>query len=150
MFDSAFGKSLKASAISRGRLQEELLRVVAQALRIAEGFARADAEQHVVRMGIGFAQVVDVVGADERQTQIARDSRQAAIHGALLLDPVPLHLEKKVIGAQDVAVRRGRADRPFLLLVRWASSATSPLRQLLRPISPFACAASSSLSMRGL
>src|SRR2546422_2736933 len=100
--------------------QEELPRLVAQPLRIAESFARADAQQDVMWMRVAVAQVVDVVGADEAQAEILRNRRDAAVDDALLLDAVPLHLEKKVLGAEDVLVRGRRVARFPLLLMREA------------------------------
>ena len=106
------------------RLQEELLRLVPQPLLIAERLARADAQQHVVRVGVRLPQVVHVVRADERQAEIARQRGQRAVHGPLLVDAVPLHFEEEVAGAQDVAVRGGRVVRFPVLAVG------QPLRDL--------------------
>ena len=78
----------------------------------------ADAQQDVVRVRVGVAQVVHVVRADQRQLQIARDGRQPAVDEPLLLDAVPLHLEEEVFGAEDVAIRAGRLDRLAFLLMR--------------------------------
>ena len=113
---SASGKSLNDLRHLVGGLQEELLRVVAQPLRVAERLAGADAQQDVVRVRVGVAQVVHVVGADQRQLQIARDRREAAVDEPLLLDAVPLHLEEEVVRAEDVAIGRRRLDRLALLL----------------------------------
>ena len=100
-----------------GRLQEELLRVVAQPLRIVEPLAGTDAEEDVVRVCVGVAQVVHVVGADEAEAEIARDSRDPAVDQPLLLDAVPLHLEEEVARAEDVAIGRGRFNRLAILRV---------------------------------
>ncbi len=101
-----------------GGLQEELLRVVAQALGIAERLGGADAEQDVVRVGVRRLQIVHVVGADHRQPEILCDRRQAAVHEPLLFDAVPLHLEEEVVRAEDVAIRRRRFYRLPILLMR--------------------------------
>ena len=71
-------------------------------------------------MRVGLAQVVHVVGAHERQAEILRDRRNAAVDDALLLDAVPLHLEEEVLGAEDVPVRGRRVARLLFLLVRRA------------------------------
>ena len=75
-----------------GRLQEELIPGVAQALRIVDRLARADAEQDVVRLVIALLQVMHVVGADERQVEIARERQQPLVDDLLLLDALVLHL----------------------------------------------------------
>jgi hypothetical protein len=99
------------------RLQEKLARVVAQPLRIAERLAGTDAEQDVVRMMIGFAQVVHVVGAHHRQPEILRERRDSGVDDPLLLDAVPLHLKEEVVRPEDVAVRCRCLERLALLLV---------------------------------
>ena len=58
-----------------GGLEEELIAGVAQPLRVVDRLPGADTEQDVVRVRVGFAHVVHVVGADERQSQVARDTR---------------------------------------------------------------------------
>ena len=50
-----------------GGLQEELARLVAQPLRIAERLTGADAQQDIVRVRVARAQVVHVVGAHQGQ-----------------------------------------------------------------------------------
>ena len=52
-----------------GGLQEELIAGVAQALRVVDRLAGADAEQDVVRLVVALPQVVHVVGRDERQVR---------------------------------------------------------------------------------
>src|SRR5438067_1619666 len=65
---------------------------------------------------IGLTQIVHIVGADERHLQIARNRRQPAVHDALLVDTVPLHLEIEVSWPQDVAIRSRGLTRFILLL----------------------------------
>src|SRR3989475_11075351 len=69
-------------------------------------------------MRVAVAQVVDVVGADEAQAEIPRNRWDSAVDDALLLDAVPLHLEKEVVGPQDVLVRGRRVARFLRLLMR--------------------------------
>ena len=112
----ASGKSPKTAAISSARLQIELVAVVAEPVRVVDRLAGADAQQDVVRPMIRVLQVVDVVGADERQVEVARDRRQPDVHDALVVDALVLHLEEEVAGAEDVAVGRRRVQRLRLLL----------------------------------
>ena len=68
---SASGWSGKMRAISLAGLQVELVGVEAQPLGVRDLLARADAEQDVVRVVVVLAQVVGVVGGDERQAGLA-------------------------------------------------------------------------------
>ena len=131
-----------------GRLEEELIAGVAQALRIVDGLAGPDAEQDVVRLVIALLQVMHVVGADERQVEIARERQRAPVDDLLLLDALVLHLEEEIVRAENVAQPPGRIERGTRLF-DLQRAGNFPFRQLLRPISPFECLASSSLSMRG-
>ena len=90
-------------------LQEELPRLVAEPLGVAERLARADAQQDVVGMGVGVAQIVHVVGAHELELEIPRHAGQAAVDRPLLLDAMPLHLEEEVVAARGC---RDRCRRP--------------------------------------
>ena len=60
-----------------GGLEEELIAGVAQPLLVVDRLARADAQQDVVRLVVALAQVVHVVGRDQRQVQLARERNQA-------------------------------------------------------------------------
>src|SRR3954452_736439 len=67
-------------------------------------------------------QVMHVVGADQRQPELARDSGQTGVDGALFLDAVPLHLEEEALLAKNVPVRGGRLERLSLLTMRQSFS----------------------------
>ena len=110
------GDVLEDNAHLLGRLQEELIAVVAQALRIVDGLAGADAEQDVVRLMIALLQIVHVVRADERQVQLVRERQQASVDDRLFLDPLILHLEEEVVRPEDVAETAGRFERGTRLL----------------------------------
>ena len=99
-----------------GGLQEELIAVIAQPLRVVDRLPGADAQQDVVRLEVVLPQVVHVVGADQRQVQIARDRQQPGIDDALLVDALELHLEKEVAVAEDVAIAGGGGHRALRLL----------------------------------
>ena len=94
-----------------GGLEKELIAGVAEALRVVDRLARADAEQDVVRLVVALPQVVHVVGGDEREPEIAGQRNDAAVDDLLLLDALILHLEEEVVLPQDVAqaARRPRA-----------------------------------------
>ena len=147
--DEGLGNVLERGGHFVGGLEEELPRIVAEPLRIAERLPGADAQQNIVRVRVALAQVMHVVGADERQVQVPRNRRQAAVDQPLLLDAVPLHLEKEVVRSEDVPVGAGGFDRLLFLLARQAFGHFA-FQALLKPISPFACRARNSLSIRGL
>ena len=111
------GKILEGLRHLVRRLQKKLTAVVSQPLGIAHRFAGTDAQQDVVRVRVGFAQVVHIVRADEREVQIARNRRHTAVDDALIFDAVPLHLEEEVARTQDVAVRARGLHRFALLLM---------------------------------
>ncbi len=81
-----------------GRLHVEALPVEAEARRVAQGRARADAEQRLVRAVVVGVQVVGVVGRDERQPEVGRDLEQLLLDPLLELDPVPLQLDVEATG----------------------------------------------------
>ena len=93
-------------------LQVELIAVIAEPVLIVHGPPRADAQQDVVRHVVPVLQVVDVVGGDQRQAQVAGDRRQAAVDDFLVVDAVPLHLEEEVVATEDVAEPAGGRQRP--------------------------------------
>ena len=97
---------------------------------------------------VALLQVVDVVGGDQAQPQLTRDRRQPAVDDLLVLNAVPLQLEEKIVLPENVA-ERGRGLSAFAAWSAVSACGISPLRQLLRPMMPSACRASSSLSMRG-
>jgi hypothetical protein len=86
------------------RLEEHLLALVTQALRIVDRLPVPDREQHVVRLGIARVQVVEVVRHHERDPRRLRHVDHAAAGGELVGDVVVLHLEEEVALAEDVAV----------------------------------------------
>ena len=137
------GKVLERRRHLLSGLEEEVPALVPHSLGIAIGLSGPDAQQDVVGMRVGLAHVVHVVGAHQRQPQVARDGRQARVHHTLLVNAMPLHLEKEVVGAEDVPVGRGRLHGLPLLLVRQslshlslqaAAQADDPLRVLREQI----------------
>ncbi len=79
-----------------GRLQKELVPVIAQTLRVLHVLAGPDAQQDVVGAMVGLPQVVHIVGADHRDVERLGDRRQPTVDDALLVDPLELHFEKEV------------------------------------------------------
>jgi len=120
-----------------GRLQVELIAVVAHPLGVVHGAAGADAEQHVVRAEVVAPEVVHVVRADQRDAHLARQGQEAVVHHPLLLDAWNCSSRKKL-----PAPRMSRyVAAAFAAASAWSARSalgTSPFRQLLSPMSPFA------------
>ena len=89
------------------RLHVELGAVELHAVGRVEVVAGPDAEQHVVRLGLVLAHVVEVVGHDERQPDLGRQLDQLLVEPALLGQAVVLELEEEPVLAEDVAVLAG-------------------------------------------
>ena len=109
-----------------GQLGEQLphlgrrLEVVLAALElepVGVGHRRAGlhAEQHLVRVGVGRRRIVQVVGGDQRQVQLARDLEQVVADPALDRQAVVHQLHVVVPGAEDVAELGRAGDRLVVL-----------------------------------
>ena len=68
---------------------------------IVQIFARADREQHVVRLRVFLLQVVCVVRGDDGETQLGGQLEHAGGDGALVGDSVVLHLQPETIRAEQ-------------------------------------------------
>ena len=86
------------------RLQVELLGVEPEPFRVGLQLLLLDAEQHVVRLGVGGRRVVQVVGRDEADAELPREGHLPRRHAALLREAVVLELDPVVAGAEDVPV----------------------------------------------
>ena len=62
------------------------------------------AEHHVVRVGVFAAEVVRVVGGDERDIEIALQAEEGLVNLLFLLEALVLNLEIEVAAAEDVLV----------------------------------------------
>ena len=58
---------------------------------------------------------MDVVGDDERQTQVSRNRLEPDVDDLLLVDALVLHLEEEVAGTENVAIGRSRVQGLLLL-----------------------------------
>ena len=85
-------------------LDVELLLLVAQALGIVHALAGADAHQHVVRRSVLFAQVVAVIGGDDRQAEVLAELQQLGVGAALAVNAVIHELQVHVVVSQNLAV----------------------------------------------
>ena len=83
------------------RLQVKLLAVEAHALLVVDLRAGLDAEHGVVRAGVGVADVVNVVGADDLEVELLGELEEAGDDFALLGDAVVLDLDEIIFAAED-------------------------------------------------
>ena len=135
--------------LGRG-LQVELVGLEPQPAGRVEVGGGADAQQHVVRLVLVPADVVEVVGGDQRQVQLRGETQQLLVEPPLLGEAVVLDLEEEAVLPEDVRVLAG--DRCGRGPSRRPPGRARPRRsgRRDRPMSPSLCFASSSRSMRGL
>jgi hypothetical protein len=93
----------------RARLQEQLLAAHAEALRVRDGLAAADAQHDVLRQPVLGLEVVHVVGGDARDAEFLAERAQRAGDLLLLLVAGLGDLEEEVVGAEQLAQLVGGA-----------------------------------------
>ncbi len=113
------------------RLDVEVVRVEAHPVRRVEVVAGPDAQQDVVGLGLVLADVMEVVGHDERQPGLGREPQQLLVEPPLVGHPVILELEVEAVLAEDVAVLAGEpaGQLPVLDLERLWDLAGQARRQ---------------------
>ncbi len=84
------------------RLEVELARGEAEALRIVEVASRLEAEEHFVGLDVRLVEIVDVVRRDERDPRLAGELDQPLFRLDLVLDPVVLELEIEAVLSEEV------------------------------------------------
>src|SRR5215472_5027396 len=103
-------KSAKNLAHFGRRLEVELRRVTHPAF-VLDPFAGADAKHHVMRVVVVAMQKMDVVRRDETEAEIFCDLWQDPVALSLHLDPMIMHLDEEILGAENVAIFRRRLLR---------------------------------------
>ena len=88
------------------RLQIELVVVKAHAVGVGDDRTRLQAEEDVMRFGVVLAGVVRIVGGDQRNPRTLRQSGEALGHPGLLLHPMVLDLEEKVLPEDPLVLER--------------------------------------------
>ena len=81
-------------------LDIELLGLELHPAGIVHGFLHLDAHEHILHGRILFADIVGIVGDHHGKTGLPSNSPQTAVDPRLLLQPVILHLQIKMIGAE--------------------------------------------------
>ena len=84
------------------RLEVELVRVEAPVIRVLQRVARLDAEQRLVRVGVGGGEVVDVAGRDEGQLRLGGELDELRVDALLDLEARVLELDVGVVAAEDL------------------------------------------------
>ena len=94
------------------RLEVELLAVETEPSGRVEVRGGADAQEHVVGVGLGLVDVVQVIGGHERQGGVPGQAQELLVQAALFGEAVILELEEEVALPEDVAI--GRRGAPCL------------------------------------
>ena len=85
-------------------LEIEFLRLKFHAVRVVDGLAGLDAEQHVLHFRVRLAQIVCVVRHDERQRQFFGELADLCVDGPLLRDAVILQLQIKMVRPENFGI----------------------------------------------
>ena len=88
-------------------LDEELVAVELHAGGVANGFAGLDAEHDVLGVGVVFAEIVAVVGGDQRQAEIFFQLEEAGMDAVLHFQALILNLEIEILFAENVGEGSG-------------------------------------------
>ena len=101
----------------RGRLEVEVARIEAEALGVVHRRTRADAQQHIMGVGVAGTDVVQVIGRDEREVERSRDLEKVLSEAPLDGQAVIHDLDEVVVLAQDVS-RVGRRGEGLVVVAR--------------------------------
>src|SRR5579862_8529267 len=85
-------------------LDKKIAALELHAIGILNRLAGLDAEHHVLGVGVVFAEVVTVVGRDQRQAEIFFQTEQIGVDAMFLLQALILNLKKEIVGTKNVAV----------------------------------------------
>ncbi len=91
------------------RFEVELRPVEAHAILVAHGLAGLDAEEDFVGAGVVAAEVVGVVGGDEREAGVFGEAVDEREEGLVLVEAVVLEFEEEIVFAEEVRVFVGEA-----------------------------------------
>ena len=89
------------------RLEVKLVGGVTHPIRLLDGLAGADAEQHVMRFMVLSAQIMGVVRADQGDAAFPGDFEEAGIDAALPRQVVVLKFQEEVLRSKNVLKRPG-------------------------------------------
>ncbi len=99
------------------RLQVEIRMVPVHAVGVGHRLARLDAHENFVRARVFAAQIMRVVGGDERNAGFDRQAVDLRRQPLVLLEAVILNFEEEVLLAEDVAIGIGQAAGVVVFIV---------------------------------
>ena len=99
------------------RLQVEIGMVPVHPVGVGHGLPRLNAHQNLVRAGIFTAQVMRVVGGDERNASFYGKTIDLGREALVLFQAVVLNLEEEILLAEDVAISVRQAAGVFVFIV---------------------------------
>ena len=79
--------------------------------RITQGLARLQAQHEFVRPGVFFFEIMTVVRSGERNAELFMDFNQPRIRNPLVIQPIGLHFQVKLIPAEDLLEFLGHRER---------------------------------------
>ena len=79
------------------------------AIGIAHGLAGLNAHEDFVRAGVVTAQIVRIVGGDQRDAGFLRELVHQRDQALVLIEAVVLNLEEEIVAAEDVGIGVGEA-----------------------------------------
>ena len=113
-----------------GGLEVEVVGVELEPVGVHQRRAGLDAEQRRVRLGVLGPRVVQVVGRDERQLEVAREPDEVLLRAPLDVEAVVHELDVDVLVAEDVAqlARPPRGPRRTSRSAAWSGSRSTGSR----------------------
>ncbi len=100
------------------RLDVEGFLFEAHAVQIRHRLAGLNAQQDFVGAGVGLAQVVGIVGGDQRDAGVGRQAMHQRHDFGVGLQAVILQFEEEILGAEQVCVFVGDAARVFVAVLQ--------------------------------
>src|SRR5260370_10175852 len=93
-------------------LDVELAALELHPVRILDALAGLNADHHVLRVGVVFAEIMTVVGGDHRNPEFFFQPEEIGMDAVLHLQTLVLDLQKEIMFAEDVAIlsRRGASS----------------------------------------
>ena len=101
-------------------LDEELGAVELHATGVVNGLAGLDAQHDVLGVSVVFAEVVAVIGGNERQTKFFFQLEKARMDAVLHLQALILNLEIKILFAENVCEGSGGRARGVVIVLHQA------------------------------
>ena len=108
------GESLKEARHFFGALDKKLVAVEFEAVGLVDFCAGLHAEHYVVGVRVFTAQVVRVVGGDERNAELALEAEEVGMDLLFFGQALVLNFEVEIALAEDVLILTGRCRGFFI------------------------------------